>query len=353
MKQLIYFLSFILLAGVFAGCSDTGEEQPVKSLLLTASKTTLQANGKEQITFTVTHNGTDVTKKATIWQLAGTSETETEIKEATFSTTTAGDYRFEARYQEEVSNVVSVTATTPPAPTVEKYYRKVCIMKTTGTECSFCPEAERQLEVMMQLGFPNRMVVMAFHGYSNDDPMNVSYTKELVSTFKLGGFPGAITDMRFGISGNSLYSNTKEAITASLKEYPATCGLRVETKITNNKLDVTVGLTSNTGGTYNLGLFVLENGIVYPQKDGGDVVKDYTHNHTVRKMLSKDFMGDPLGEVAANAEQTKSYSVDLSEDWKTENLYVVAYAVDGTGYINNVVECDANNASIDYVENKD
>ena len=39
---------------------------------------------------------------------------------------------------------------------------------------------------------------------------------------------------------------------------------------------------------------------------------------------------------------TRTFSVELNKDWNAENLYIVAFAQDAFGYINNVVECDAN-----------
>lgn len=354
MKRFFHILSFTLLAGVVAGCSDGNDNGVPQGLSLVPSKTTLQADGKESITFQVFQDEADVTSQATIWQLAGTEGTDTQLKSATFSTSTAGTYKFEARYEGEVSPQVTITATEVNKPAQpEKYYRRVCLMKTTGVECPQCPNGDREIKTLEERSFPDRLVIISFHGYTSNDPMNVPYTPTLLSTFKwLGsGFPGVAVDMRAGTTGN-LYTLTKAAINASLSEYPATCGLRIDSKAANGKLDITVGITSNTGGTYKIGAFLAEDNIIYPQKDGGLTIDDYQHNHTVRLMLSKTLTGDALGDLAADTEKVANFSATLDSAWELDNLQVVVYAVDASGYVNNAAHCPANNQSVDYQLNE-
>ena len=83
-------------------------------LELSASATTIDADGKSQVTFTVKQDGEDVTASCDIYNAAG------DVKLATnsFATTEAGSYSFYAMKDGAKSNVVAVTAVAvePEAP---------------------------------------------------------------------------------------------------------------------------------------------------------------------------------------------------------------------------------------------
>ena len=86
------------------------EEKPEdKKLTLKADVTRIKANGQEIATFTVMYGEESVTNECTI--------TNTQTKESltgnTFSTTTIGEYKFQATYNDIESNIVTVTAYNP------------------------------------------------------------------------------------------------------------------------------------------------------------------------------------------------------------------------------------------------
>lgn len=340
MKKIFYILACTLFAGFAAGCSGSEENGTASKLTLNVDKTSITADGADKCVFTVKMEG-EAVEDAAIWQI-GTPNLKLGGYE--FTTATAGSYTFEARYNGETSERVTVHATEPEVPAgPEKYYRKVVVMKLTGTGCSFCPAADLQLVSLVERN-PDRFVLMSMHGYNSDDPMNVDCAQTLYSRFGITAYPGAVVDLRTrpGYSGSSPYSFCTKEMKESLANYPATCGLRVDSKIADGKLDFTVGVTSNTGGNYRLGVFVMEDGIIYPQTVNGITQEDYKHDHTVRQMVSKTLDGDSLGKLEADKEVTRTFSVELNKDWNAENLYIVAFAQDAFGYINNVVECDAN-----------
>lgn len=345
MKKIFYILACTLFAGFAAGCSGSEENGTASKLTLEVDKTSITADGADKCVFTVKMDG-EAVEDAAIWQI-GTPDLKLGGYE--FTTATAGSYTFEARYNGATSERVTVNATEPEVPAgPEKYYRKVVVMKLTGVKCQQCPKADQSLLTLVSR-IPDRVVLMSFHGYSADDPMNVDVTQTLYSRFGITGYPGAIVDLRTrpGHTGEAPYTFCKEAIEVSCNEYPATCGLRVDSKIENGKIDFTVGVTSNTGGNYRLGVFVMEDGIIYPQDMDGMTNENYRHDHTVRRMVSKTLDGDSLGKLEADKEVTRTFSVELDKDWNADNLYIVAFAQDPYGYINNVVECEAN-GSTDY-----
>lgn len=350
LRNIIGLCAFLMPIMGLVGCSGSSDtETDTTSLELTANRTSVVANGTDQVTFVVKYDGLDVSSRAKI-SVTSPSGEQSEISGLSFSTKTQGDYTFTATYEAKKSNTVTVTAT---APVAEKYYRRVCMMDITSTNCTFCPTAARAI-AMLQQNRPDRIIAMAFHGLGmGADPLATPVTAELEEIFPGDGYPVVIADLREATSTNVSVEGAKYYNT-SRNNYPATCGIRLESKYNeaNGSVDVTVGVTSNAGGEYRVAVFAVESGIVEPQKDGGLVDEDYIHNDVVRAMLSGSIAGDALGTLEVDTEVTKDYSLKIDEAWKVENMKIVAYVTDSSNYINNVTECEAANGSCDYKLNE-
>lgn len=345
MKRIINLLTTCALAfPVFmaVGCSgNSGEEEPVgNEVSLEASKTSVVANGNDQVTFTVKSDGKDVTASAKI-SCTDPSGEEKELENATFSTKTAGDYTFAATYDSRTSKTVKVTAVE------EKYFRRVCVMDITGTWCTNCPAAGQTLEMLAQ-NRPDRMVILAVHGDgpAEKDPMTTPVMDMLDKMFTISGFPSVVVDLRESIDNAGLSSGVIDAYDLSREEYPATCGLRVESSYNEStgKIDITVGITSNTGGEYRLAAIILEDGITAKQIQDGYEKPDFKHFNVVRKLLSSNLVGDSAGTLEADKEKTMEFSTEVDSEWVVDNLRVAVYATDSSGFINNIVECKAKTA---------
>ena len=83
---------------------NPGPTPEPETLQLSVDKATINADGVEKATFTATVNGEVV--EAIIYNAAN----DTALSGMTFSTTEAGDYRFYAKYNDLVSDIVKVTA---------------------------------------------------------------------------------------------------------------------------------------------------------------------------------------------------------------------------------------------------
>ena len=75
-----------------------------------ASKSEIVADGIDAVTFTVFLDEEDITSQSNIWYEVGTNSAQV-VDGASFTTTTAGDYRFFAVYNGVKSNTVDVKAT--------------------------------------------------------------------------------------------------------------------------------------------------------------------------------------------------------------------------------------------------
>ena len=93
---------------------DNNDEDDETTIELAASKTTIVADGKDKVTFTVTENGKDITSEATIF--VG----ETELSLNVFTSTTAGTYTAYAMKDEVKSNEITITVEKVNEPEPEK-----------------------------------------------------------------------------------------------------------------------------------------------------------------------------------------------------------------------------------------
>ena len=78
------------------------------TLSLNADKTSIKANGREFVNFTVTANNEDVTSEAIIYYKDG--EDLIQLENNTFATIMEGEYEFFAQYQKQTSGNVSIEA---------------------------------------------------------------------------------------------------------------------------------------------------------------------------------------------------------------------------------------------------
>ena len=198
------------------------------------------------------------------------------------------------------------------------------------------------------------MVMLAVHGPEGQDPMATPVEGMLNEMFPGMMYPTAVVDLRKTVDAAGMSSGVADAYDVSREEYPATCGLRVESSFNEsaNKIDITVGITSNTGGEYRLAAFILEDGITAEQIQNGYVKPEFKHFDVVRKLLASNLIGDSVGNLEIDKEVTKEFSTEVEAGWVVDNLRVAVYATDGNGYINNIVECKAKDGSCDYKYNE-
>ena len=329
--------------GIFwISCSGNSDDSEETEVLLNVSKNTLIADGKDVITFTVTHAGVDITADAVI-----RSVMDGQILDgSTFSTSKVGMYAFEASYGKYVSKLITVIAREAPG-TPSKFVRRICAMEFTGTWCAMCPAGMTRLNYLISSSYEGIVYMMAFHvNGSPADPMVIDQSSILSNKFGLSAYPSCVVDMRgkMGLSEN--YDVMRSVFNESLDNYPAYCGVGIQSQY-DGQATVTVKVKSEKDAEYRLILYAVENGLKYQQNDGG-IYRDYTHNHVVRKLLSASVDGDKLGQIAAGMEKRIEYTVIMDEGWKAENISFYALVTDKNGYVNNLAVCKAINGDTDY-----
>lgn len=282
------------------------------------------ADGKSAVTFTVMDEDKDVTAEAVITCVT----TGKAVAGASFVTDTPGEYVFKATCGGKSSENISVTAMFS-----SKYKRQVCVMEFTGVWCAQCPGGAQILNFLVGDMYKGKINALAFH---NNDVYALPVEQQLATKFNITSYPSYVTDMRDcgELNGNGC----SDSVYKSLYETETFCGPSVTCVYNETAGNVTVKakVASEKTMEYRLAAYVVEDKVTGNQTLGtGSVQKDYTHRHMVRKMLSADYSGDRLGQIAAGAEAEKEYTFAMDASWNPDNVSVVVLAIGPDGEINN------------------
>lgn len=347
MKQVIYWLMALTLL-IVSSCEGYTEEQSgVANLVLQPNKTNVKVG--EQVDFSVTFSGKDVTEDAEITCLTNGKVLET----SSFTATQAGSFSFQADYEGMKSaNVVIMVQTDEPSQEGSKFVRQVCAMDLTGAWCSMCPDGFVYMNSVVNLSsYKDKVHVIGMHsnsGQPNGDQFHLDATDELNNDMGPLGFPAFVVDLRVIGGLNSERTLFKESLDESLKKYLPHCGVAVKSVLNGSQAKVTVRLRSEKTATYRLALYVVEDNIRGRQNKGGKYVEDYLHRHVARRLLSASYKGDKLGTVQTGEETSKEYTVEVDPAWKLADTTIYALAIDEQGYVNNMAVCELDNGDTDY-----
>lgn len=239
-------------------------------------------------------------------------------------------------YQIIQNEDVSVTF---PDVNPQDIYRKVLVEEFTGHRCTNCPQGHQTLETLHQQ-YGDTLVTVGIHYGALAKPFGSMFSydfrteagNQIGDAYGIDGIPAAIVN-RIQKSGGwpreqwasvvrDVDRSKVYAAVQLINEYDAASkSLKANAKVT---------MLSDYQNPLRLILFVLEDGVVKPQKDGNQDVEDYVHNHVLRSALTDPF-GFAFGKEAWKSGDAEMYaaSVSLAEtDWVPENCYVVAALYD-------------------------
>ena len=361
-RYILSAISFIALAacsGTVDPDSGTETKDPMKDvpegvLRIFADKTEIFADGNDEVTFTVMFGSEDVSNAKTLQLIRNFNGDEKYMAYGAnkFSTVTAGTYTFSAKYYYAGNNYTDNSVTVEAKPFFngeEKNYKRQYLGTLfTSTGCNSCPLAAKGLK-QLQADNPGEIILAAFHAdMVVPDPMTIAETYEFQTA--LGGFqglPAFFWNMREeSYTGGSAFS---ESFAEEKDAYDTYSGVAVETTYDegSSKLDVNIGITSNVPSVFRYMVILVEDDIPakgeYEQNGQNE---NYVHYNVVRKVLT-NVTGEKINDnlpLTVGVEVKASKSVELSKDWKPENMRVIVAAMtseDG-GYnwtVNNVNEC--------------
>lgn len=345
MKNILKFLTLAFAAALTLSCVGVHEEPAVEGLYLKVDKSSLDVDKNEKAVFTVLNDGVDVTGQSKIVNI---TDGKYEVLDSNvFVTYRPSTYKFCAVYDFKTSDPVTVVAATSGGVT-DDYLRGVCILKFTGTWCSYCPLMSTAIEQAAE-SYPGRLTVIEAH---SDDALSCGSESQMKSAFNVTGFPTVVTDFRMSsLTTQQNAALLKKQIQKSLDEYPATCGIKVTTALdeagTKVNIDCEVKITSPN--KYRLNAALLLDGVVASQSGSND--PNYTHNNIYKGFFSGSMTGDDLGDCTAGQKCSKHYELKVEKGADLSNyrvaVFVTKRTADGAYNINNIVNCHLG-SSIDY-----
>lgn len=364
MKKILFAAAFAVCASMaFVACSGNGGEDTqtpgeITAITLSVDKESIEANGEDAVHFTVvTDTGVDITGQSGLRIMIPATQTFLDGME--YTSIMNETLVFQARYQGIYSNEVTVTVQNRAQ--YEKFVRKVLISQMTSTGCTQCPNMTTVLKNLSAI-YPDRLQVLSFHSDYNSavDPFSIDAANTLYSLFGASGLPSAVVDMRTLISG-AVSAQIQTQILRSLRDYPATCGVKIVTEYkeaTKNAI-AAVTVQATEANTYSIGAAVVLDGqsaTGQAAQSGADA--SYVHNNIV--LAISNLYGDLIdgGQIGKDESKMYKFTFDLSDPkydaYDRSQMRIVAFvlAQDGENfYVNNSATCALLNGSVDYALN--
>lgn len=350
------------------GNGDNGGDKPIEGpYTLSVENNEIEANGEDAAKLILTDKNGNVLTETNQLNYISFENTETgDVLSRTniFTSIKNGSFTFRANYKTSKSeNTVTITAKNRLA--YEKYFRKVVVHDLTDVMCVACPSMTTALENVADI-WKKQLLVLAVHGgFSNVDPWTIgNMSSSMMRAFGGQGWPTAIFNLDYLMANNERNpAAINKIVESQLRKYPATCGIRVSSTLTaEGDVVIEAGLTSSTGGDYDLGYALVMDGLTYqggytPNNDGiyDDVVIGITSNYMT-------FSKAQGFNVPADQEHTENWTFDKSEGHMCVGIdnsnkakcRVVVFALRPNGnktLIDNIVECPLGE-TMDYVINE-
>lgn len=195
-------------------------------------------------------------------------------------------------------------------------------MRFTATWCGYCPmmgtafdSAKSQMSGALEL--------VSLHGSGSD--LEFSGTNTLGNRFHLSGYPTGVVDARASIPN---YQVTNQTATATMdvaketqEEYPARSAITCSSSLSGTSLSVDLSLYFKEADTYRVTVMLLEDGIRGAQSG---VNGTYVHNDVARKALTS-MNGEEIVITEDFQQWTKTYTLDINSQWKSDNLEILVY----------------------------
>ncbi len=251
---------------------------------------------------------------------------------------------------------------TPPESLSSGYLQRMVAMQFTSVGCVNCPFLSAAIKDI-QKEYPGKVIPVAFHmDYGNEkDPMALTMNDKFYKKISHSGNSLSLPMFSFNFRKSSQpivneYSKIVSEMEMEESEYPAACGVAVESSYDEDSRTVVVKarFKSDVAKDYRYHIFILEDGIQYAQM--GSENGEYVHDNVLRYIFA-DHIGGAKLEKGAVLEPGKEYVVEkslkLDGDWNSANVRIVAAMLcsedGGYNYFsNNANVCDLGE-STDYL----
>lgn len=227
--------------------------------------------------------------------------------------------------------------------------QKNLVEQFTSVTCTWCPTGSRLLKKLQEKR--KDLAWIALHGpMGSPDPMQTNQSIAIMKALGANGYPmaafnrtvieGALTTaIAFKESafeeGVQMFSNMFDQTDENLPAFVNIDIVAKADKLANGSNQMVVDVkgtgVKNAGGflkDYALYVYVTEDGIVSPQIDKGQKIKNYVHNNTFRQCLT-NITGDNIQWNGDNFD--KQFTYDIPADFNASKMHVVAFVAPKLG----------------------
>jgi hypothetical protein len=257
-------------------------------------------------------------------------------------------------YEADNSMTKAVTALSTLVP------RKVLLENFSTAQCGNCPRVHEFIKGILKDRSDVAWVV--HHTGYGTDTYTISESEKYLWFYGGGGTyaPAAMLDRRClkelnaqGAQGVAtapvFFPESKESLTEFINycaEQPAFISINITDVYNEETRELTVRVTGESTAELavapNINIFLTEDGLKGYQSGGGN---SYPHSHAIRKVMTSTW-GDQL--TFDNNKFDVTYTCKLDEDWKAENMSVIAFVADFNE--KNYNECMVHNTEFKVLE---
>lgn len=216
----------------------------------------------------------------------------------------------------------------------------VLVEDFTGQMCTWCPDGARLLSDFRATYGETRIIPVSIHaggmGVKNS-PSMVGLMNELGEYYwSKNGFSESTAQPTAVFNRRKISDNRSQWESFVVDELTSECGIAMAATATleaEKTIKISVEIASKAPLTCHLQLWLLEDGIIAPQMDHGNVCMNYVHNHILRMSLNGED-----GEIVTLGEKTvtQKLSFSIPEGYVIDNCYVIAFVYDNNGVLKTV-----------------
>lgn len=219
-------------------------------------------------------------------------------------------------------------------------YRKMLIDEFTGHYCVNCPQGHETLENLHQR-YGDTLVMIGIHYGTLAKPMGTTFTydfrtdvgTEIGNHYQINGIPVAIVNREFKAQGYLREEWASAVAAIDRSKVPVALQMINQHNASSKKLKANVKVTflEDYASPLTLLLYVIEDNVIKPQKNGTETIMEYNHKHVLRAAFGPTTDGYVVNASAASAGESITYASTLDysgTDWNAENCSVVAVLFD-------------------------
>lgn len=240
--------------------------------------------------------------------------------------------------------------------------KRVLLEDFTGQRCINCPEASELIERLQEEYGADNVIAVGIYGGINGTSLNGTpfplYTEAGGWYYDHWGV--ANRPQPFGMVDRQGFIDTSAWPQAVYSNIQKQAEVMLEAECDYDEVSRNVGITVTADGVANidgsLQVWLVEDSVVSLQFLPGisQPDMDYVHNHVFRATVNGQ-MGDDISVVQGERVE-REFTYEISQDWKPEDMSVVAFIYNDTGVLQTVkaklipAQGDENQPAVDNVE---